>query len=497
MKIFSVVLLFCALMLARPARAYLVGPAPNLAGLNASSALVAKVTALSSETVEDASFQQLSGFVVNQTRFRVVSVLKDETNGVVKDDEIEFRHYAPISDRESIYAMYVPHYYRFTPGRSYLLWARKSADGWQQFSTAPTFFQQQGALLAPDDAPVGGNIKNVIWQQTNALLGSPDAKDQRAAIEILGAMSAGMRQRIWFSTGDFRSAEVLDAIAPLIESPDDAVAQAAVGTANLNAVRVAAPLLAATRAASNQTRAAALDALRPVKTSAVEARARETAFDADPIVAAAALRLLGTFPDQTTRATWKRVLQSDDETRQLGAIEGVQIAHDAPMLPVLAVLLDDKNEGVQQGAANAMLAFPAATAKNWWEKERKHPKWGPVFVVKLAQNSRDTAAYLPELMRVVSQNREPVTSGQLAVYSSRSLLLEYLRAQTRASLRVPGRFTAIYDALETSRKTPGDVGQAVNLYEFYQSQGLKTRAQNLRARVEADTPQYKVWFEKK
>lgn len=492
MKIFSVVLFFCAMILARPARAYLVGPAPNLAGLNASSALVAKVTALSDETVEDASFEQLSGFVVNQTRFRVVSVLKDETKSVTPGSEIEFHHYAPISDRPKIFAMYVPHYYRFVSGRSYLLWAKKSADGWQQFSTAPTMFQQQGALLAPDNAPVQGDVKGVIWQQTNALLGSPNAKDQLAAIEILGAMSSGMRQRILFSTGDFRSAQVLDAIAPFIESPDDAVAQAAVGTANLNAVRVAAPLLAATRAASNLTRAAALDALRPVKTSAVEARAREAVSDADSGVAAAALRLLGTFPGESTRASWKRALGGTDTTVRLGALEGVQIAHDAPMLPVLVGLLDDADARVQQGAANAMLGFPAETAKIWWEKERQHPKWGPVFVVKLAQNSRDTAAYLPGLTRTVAQNREPVTNGQLAVYQSRDLLLEYLRGQKRDALHQPGRFTAIYDALET----PDNFAQMFNLYNFYRTQGLKTRAQKLRARTEAENPQYKNWFEK-
>ena len=491
MKNLLCLVLLCLAILASPARAYLVGPAPNLAGLNASSPLIAKVTALDSEAVEDALFQKLPLFAVKQTRFRVVSILKDETKSVVPGSEIAFRHYAPTSGKTSIFAMYVPHYYRFVPGRSYLLWAKKSADGWQQFSTAPTEFQRQGALLAPDDAPVEGDIKNVIWQQTNALLGSPDAEDQVAAIETLGAMSSGMNQRIWFSTGDFLSAQVLDAIAPFIESPDDAVAQAAVETANLNAVRVAAPLLAATRAVSNQTRSAALDALRPVKTSAVEARAREAVGDADPIVAAAALRLLSTFPGETTRATWKRTLQNADETRRLGAIEGVQIAHDAPMLPVLAALLDDKNERVQQGAANAMLAFPAATAKNWWEKERKHPKWGPVFVVKLAQSSRDTAAYLPELMRAVAQNREPVTSGQLAVYQSRDLLLEYLRGQTRDALHQPGQFTAIYDALEA----PSDLGQTLSLYQFYRSQGLKTRAQNLRARTEAKEPRYKDYFE--
>ncbi len=491
MKNFSLLLVLGAALLARPARAYLVGPAPGLGALNASSALVAKVTALDAQPVEDASFQVLPGFVVTQTRFRVVSVLKDETGKVAPGGEIEFRHYAPISDSERVFAMYVPHYYRFVAGRSYLLWAKKSADGWQQFSTAPTQFQQQGALLAPDDAPVAGQISDVIWQQTNALLRSPKASDQVSALGVLNAMSSVRVGGSLGGTGDFRAVPVLDAMAPLIGSQNSDVALAAIALARLDAARVTDLLIAATFRDDSAVRVAALDALRPVKTAAVETRAREAAREAEARVGAAGLRLLGTFPDATTRATWKRAFAGANAPLIMGAIEGVRIARDAPMLPALAALLDNANADVQQQAANAMLGLPAASAQSWWKKASAHPHWGPVFTVKLAENSRDTAAYLAALTAIVARDREPVTSGQSAVYASRRLLLQYLGAQTRADLQKPGKFTAIYDALQT----PDDLGQTLDLYRLYRKNGLKTRAQNVRARAETANPQYKSYFE--
>ena len=491
MKIFSLLLVLGAALLARPARAYLVGPAPELTALNASSSLVAKVTALSSQDAKDASFEIYGGFVANQTRFRVVSVLKDDTKTVVPDGAIEFRHYAPFSEREPFRAMYVPHYYRFVPGRSYLLWAKKSADGWQQFSMAPTEFQQQGALLAPDDAPVAGQIRGVIWQQTNALLRSSAAADQIAAMEILSAMSRPFVGSALDGTDDFRRVEVIAEIAPLIASDNSEVALTAIGVARLDARRAIEPLLAATRADSVAVRVAALDALAPAKTAAVENRAREAARDDDARVGAAGLRLLGTFPDEPTRTAWKLALASDDKTRVAGAIEGIRIARAAPLLPDLAALLNNANADIQQQAANAMLSFPDASAQTWWKKASAHPQWGPVFIVKLAQNSRETANYLTQLTRIVARKREPVTSGQSALYGSRRVLLNYLNEQTRADLQKPGKFTAVYDALET----PGDIGQSLDLYRFYQKSGLKTRAQTLREQEELANPQVKSWFD--
>ena len=89
------------------ALAYPVGPPLSLEKLTAEADLIFKGTTGSSQQVEDDWFKPYAGFVVLETPFRVISVLKGDAPGTA----LRFRHYE--QDPRPQGRMFEPQHYHF------------------------------------------------------------------------------------------------------------------------------------------------------------------------------------------------------------------------------------------------------------------------------------------------------------------------------------------------------------------------------------------------
>src|SRR5215467_6243263 len=88
------VAMLVAMLAARPALGYGVGPAVSLDELVKTADLITKATVAADRAVADASFDKLPGFEVRETELRVVSMIKGPRDAKV----VRFRHYAPHAD---------------------------------------------------------------------------------------------------------------------------------------------------------------------------------------------------------------------------------------------------------------------------------------------------------------------------------------------------------------------------------------------------------------
>lgn len=353
------VTLGAALTAATPARAYRADEPFPLGKLDLQSSLIVKATVLSSEPVRDdltGAPLKMTGapYASMATRFKIISVLKGQ---LAPDNEINFRHYAFDFTYRGAWS-YSPRSYRFVVARSYLLWAKRDGDNWQPFSPYDSSFGEQGALLAADDAPVEGAVRDVVWNQIQGLLASQKTGEVTRGLRYLALMRR-RDAKTYETTGDFTSDQVAESVRPFLSSTDVDVAVIAMRAAKFDAPRFACELLAASRAPDPRVRAAALDALSKVAKPDSEARIRAAVSDHSPDVAAVALRSLATFPDDATRATWKRWAKSDEPARRIGVAQGIARAHahDKEMLPILQALTRDADEKVSRAASTALWMY--------------------------------------------------------------------------------------------------------------------------------------------
>lgn len=222
--------LFALAVINIPAHASRVDPPLPLEKLTDKAQLIVKVTALSVEKAEPKNLLagRFSGPVEAVTHFRVVSVLKGDLKA---KDEFDFHYKSSAQNYPLIVANGGVTIYEFVPGRSYLLWTARDADKWSplEWSALELYgspfrsSDSQGVLLAPDDAPVTGDIKQIVWQQTTALLQSANKTDVMTGIGNLAYMSR-RGQSGWGQTGDFKNDDVAHAIEPLLKSDDAEIA---------------------------------------------------------------------------------------------------------------------------------------------------------------------------------------------------------------------------------------------------------------------------------
>jgi len=100
--------------------AYLVGPAVSLDKMTELADLVVKARAVATQPTDDPWFKPLRGFAASATKLEVMSVLKGERGGGV----ITFQHYAVAAAGGGF--SYMPQHYEFTPGKSYIVFAKKT-----------------------------------------------------------------------------------------------------------------------------------------------------------------------------------------------------------------------------------------------------------------------------------------------------------------------------------------------------------------------------------
>ena len=343
-----------------PARAARIEAPFPLAKFDASAGLIVKATAISTERAKPVRLfmDKFSAPVDAVTSFRIVSVLKGD---LAPGSEFDFHHHSSAQG----YGLIVGGggaIYDFEIGRSYLLWAVRDGENWKAQQIYNFFFQTQGALLAPDTAPVAGATRDVVWAQANALLQSKNPRDVRAAIAYLASMSQRQGAADIGHSGDFTREAVVDAIAPLIDAPDSSVDVAAVSAMNLLPTRVMPRLLGLAGATQDARRPYALAALAEVDTPEVAQRMQSALADENPEIRTLAVSLLRHRAGETTQKALRNAALDSDARVRKAVIETIVQLGDTTLLTIVDSLSRDPNEKVAKSAEN-ILSFVAAGGK--------------------------------------------------------------------------------------------------------------------------------------
>ncbi len=493
------------------ALAYPVGPALSLDKLTAEADLIFKGTIGSSQQVEDDWFKPYAGFVVLETPFRVISVLK----GDAPSTALRFRHYE--QDPRPQGRMFEPQHYHFEKGQSYIVFARRSdaAGFFRQLQAFHTAKEDQGAFLCPDDQPVTAKIiKEAIWVELTRTLKSPDATNVTYAIHQLDQMSA--RGETCGATQDFNRTNVLNAIHGLMTDSNPKIAQAAiaavgshnpymsdertifwlatVGTGEVPGIGKMDPkminlggelfwtdlVMLADSKAANETRAMAIQALGLVREPSLKPAVERWLADPMPAIRASATLLLADFPG--AESCKPLAVLADDAAPEVRACvaRAAGFGQQVAAAGTLAKLLSDREAKVRTAAAMSLLSFSPKdkVIADIFRANVENDEFKPLFLIALA--SENPAGYLDALAGVVEQRTEPKNwwGGQIPAFSAWEIVFRYLQTQPPETLRL-GKLDRYLDAMEKvgnySSSEPRDI------YAFYLQRGMTERAQKFRA----------------
>jgi hypothetical protein len=198
---------------------YLVGPSLPLDKLELEADIIFKGEAIATVPIEDELLTPISGYAARETRFKVISQIKGEAGG----DEIRFRHYdeAPHQGK-----MYSPQFYHFEAGRSYIVFAKRSATGATQTRLHHTSRMDLGVLRCRDNSPVAAKaLPNIYWAEILALRESPIPADVLYVIRQMDEMSEGFGKD---GDADFSRLDVLGIVRELVTRPEPEIAQTAI-----------------------------------------------------------------------------------------------------------------------------------------------------------------------------------------------------------------------------------------------------------------------------
>lgn len=481
------------------ASGYAVGPAVPLEELAKKADLVCKATVVADRPATDAWFEAHLGFEVRETELRVVSIVK----GAPGTKVVRFRHYAPAP--AGAVGPYAPQSYRFTAGRSYLVFASKVGGLYRQLSKQHTMKGDQGALLAADDKPHrGATITEVAWAELRGLLASTTADDAVYAIGQLDEMS-GSRM---IGLKDFERRAALDAIRPLVLARAAPVATAAIAVFGGDSPYYDDRLASFWLAGVGKGSIPGLSPLKPSAAPVAGVAAKELLAVADgpasPDLRALAIRALGRAAPAGKPAAWGRdpdvsvrraaVLVSAEladrkliasgatdgapEVRQAAAL-AIGFTQDPALLPALDALLKDAAPKVRTAAALSLLSFAIDQAAPVM-KSHLGSDFRPLFVNALAR--KDPQPYLPQLAEVIEKQLRPSDwwGGSVPAGDSWKILFGYIKTRPAAELTA-GKLDRSLDALE--RMSWFSSSEPRDLYALYLRRGLPARARRFRDAV--------------
>jgi hypothetical protein len=500
------------------ASGYLVGPAVSLEKLTAEADIIFKGTAVSSGPAQDDWFTPYQGFVVRQTQFKVISVIKGQGLG----GRLSFRHYDENPQPQGRF--FQPQYYHFEIGRTYIVFAKQggSAGVFRQLWMNHTCKEDQGVLRCANDKPVDRKtIKEGLWAELTAMLTSGEVPDVIYAIGQLDQMSG--KQAGFDGTSDFSRMDVLAAVRGLMTDGDPKIAQAAigvvgshdpymdddraiwwlatVGSAEIPGVAKMDPntrnpggalywkdlVALADSRAPGETRAAAIRALGLVREPSLEKPIERWLADPVPSVRASAALLMADFPGP--EADRRLTALADDAAPEVRACvaRAVGFAQQVELADVLAKLLADKEREVRRAAAMSLLSFsPKHEAiAAIFQANIENREFKPLFLIALAREN--PAGYLDGLATAVEQKTEPEDfwGGQVPAFTAWEILFKFLQAQPAEEVR-SGKFDRYLDAMEKvgnySSSEPRDI------YAFYLQRGMTGRASKFRQEANKAIP---------
>jgi len=474
------VMILAGLMLgAGVTQGYPVGPAVSLEKLTVEADIIFKGTAVSGGPVQDDWFTAHQDFVVRQTQFKVISVIKGQGPG----GRLAFRHYD--EDPQPQGRSFQPQYYHFEIGRTYIVFAKQGGSPGvaRQLWMNHTCKEDQGVLRCANDRPVDRTtIKEVLWAELTAMLTGGEVSDVIYAIGQLDQMSG---KAGFDGTSDFSRTDVLAAARGLMTDGDPTIAQAAigvvgshgpymhddraiwwlttVGSAEIPGIAKMDPntrnpggalywkdlVALADSRAPDETRAAAIRALGLVREPPLREPIERWLADPSPAVRASAALLLADFPGPETSARLTALAGDAAPKVRACVARAIGFAQQVEVADVLAKFLVDKEREVRRAAAMSLLSFSpkneaiaAIFRANIANKEFK-----PLFLIALAREN--PVDYLDGIATVVEQKTEPEDfwGGQIPAFTAWEILFKYLQAQPADEVR-SGKFDRYLDALE-------------------------------------------------
>ncbi|HUW30481.1 MAG TPA: HEAT repeat domain-containing protein [Planctomycetota bacterium] len=498
------------------AQAYLVGPAVSLEKMTEQSDTIFKGTAISTQPAKDDWFTpyENQGFIVCETQFTVVSVIK----GNPPAGKLLFRHYD--EEPNSRGREFQPQYYRFAPGKTYVVFAAKADTPgvFRQLWKSHTIKADLGAVRCADSKPVAAKtVTDALWAELTAMLANANADDVTYAIRQLDEMSGGGLGWAPVSGGlsDFDRTDVLAAVRSLMGNRDPKIAQAAIAVvgshnpymtderalhwlATVSSVDVPGigkmdpkmtnpggdlywkDLVAiADGKADDDTRSMAVLALGLVREPALQKPIERWLADRAAAVRASAALLLADFPGPETR-TRLTALAGDPEPRvRVCVARAIGFSQQAQLAGVLAKLITDADRTVREAAAMSLLSFsPKNDAiAEIFRANLANEEFQPLFLNALAREN--PAPYLDNLATAVERKTEPKNfwGGQIPPFAAWEILFKYLQAQPADAIR-SGKLDRYLDAIEKV----GNYGssQPRDIYAFYLQRGMTERARKFR-----------------
>ncbi|WP_254512590.1 HEAT repeat domain-containing protein [Anatilimnocola floriformis] len=424
--------------------------------------------------------------------------------------------------------MYQPQYYQFTPGRTYLVFAKKTdkAGVFRQLWKNHRDQEDQGVLLAANnDSRAGTPLKEIIWQELSGLLKSARPQDVAYALSHLDALSGGDYRKMQDIDRKLVLGEVITLIQspdPLIQGPDPAIARQAIevlGSHNPYMSNDYSPGWLATVGKGHipgystwdkehvnlggklywkeLTRFVNSDAEPELRVRAAQALGRTQVEELLPFAEGltrnsdARLRrvgaiLLADYPDKANTNLIKGLTTDRDPIARRGAAEAIGFGQFTHLVPDLGTLVNDKNPEVACAAALSLLSFSLEHSEKTLLANRRHSEYQCLFINALAHG--DTKPYLDDLCRVIRENPQPDRwwGGFMPWADSWQLLFRYVQQRPAEDLKL-GKFDAILDALEFPAKA-GERGphyysssEPRDLYALYLQRGVDKRAKEFRA----------------
>ncbi|NND95691.1 MAG: HEAT repeat domain-containing protein [Pirellulaceae bacterium] len=512
---------FAALLiihLPQTASGYLVANVLSLDELQTESEVIFKGTVVTTGPIEDESFESVHGFEPYQTVFEIVSVIK----GDIKSDTVRFRHYGE-SDGAPM-RMYMPQHYSFQLDRTYIVCAKKSdaPNQFRQLWDHHRSKEDQGVLLAHDIQPHSGRkLTEIYWHELQGLLQGDDAADTSYAIEQLGALTG-------IGHGSHTSLDrvmVVDAIANLIDSPDDEIAQQAIraigqenptmggniwalirlnpahfpghGTlekpdANKSAQRHQAKLIQMAQSDRSPTvRALAILSLADTQSPVLRMLAQKWASDDSSSVRAAAAILLADYADNLPIDVWQKLMSDQSNTVRVDTIRAIGIGQVSGMIPMLSELLSDDDPKVVSSAAASLLSFSIDDTRSIMQRQTDHGEFGCVFVNALA--TENVALYTSQLGHIIRTDPHPKQwwGGHVPWGVAWNLLFIHVQKQPQTKIR-SGEMDMLLDYLESpitafEKSNHYSSSEPRDLYALYIQRGLRRRAKEYRMRVNQKT----------
>jgi hypothetical protein len=494
----------------RVARGHFQGPPESLEKLTDEADIIFKGTTVSSGPAKDDWFKPYRDWDVRGTQFKVISVVKGEK----PDGKLTFLHYD--QNPQSPGFTFMPQYYHFEPGRTYLVFAKKGAQPgvfrqlWQTSRTK----EDQGVVRCADDKPViKKSVKEIVWAELMAMLKSKNPNDVVYAVGQLDQMSGG---RAGFdSLSDFNRTDVLAAVRGLIANRDTKIAAAcidlvgshnpylsdertlfwlaSVGNGEFPGLVKMDPKMknaggelcwkdlvaVADSNAPSETRSKAIRALGLVREPSLNEHIERWLVDSQPAVRASSAVLLADFPSEESRKHLTAMAGDPSPEVRASVAHAIGFSRQAEMADVLFRLLADKGFEVRQAAAMSLLSFSPKNDRfaAIFRTNLGNEEFKPLFLIALAR--QQPADYLDALAKAVKENANPrqFWGGEIPAFTCWHILFHYLQSCPADDLS-SGKLDRYLNAMEKVGNYSSS--EPCYIYAFYLQRGMNERAKSFR-----------------